>query len=436
MNVGEGGDEGMKGMKAFPTLVMICMVCYVVACACVRAEIQPKTVSEAETLEVYGNANEDDTIDMRDVTYIKLVIFGRKPSTEFCDANYDGRVSMLDVVQTKLIIVGKEAELTLKDSAGNIHTIDEPVERVVTMNTGALEVIRTLGAKDKVVGVSKYAIKDKTFFPEFHDYPNVGSAWSIDYEVILECEPEVLITYTKYPSPDELEDKLVGTGITVVRLDFSHLSSYEKELKTLAYILGKVERAEEFLDFYENVKGEIERRTASLSDEERPKVYLEADFGSGKKYYTCGEGHGLHEVLVTAGGLNIFEDALYGGDVDPEEVISRDPEIIVKYKYPAGGFDKDISDTAELEEIRDEILSREELKGVTAVKNGKVYVITWYSTRGAARGILALGYMAKWFHPEIFADIQPREIYQEYLTRFQGLDINLQENGVFAYPEP
>jgi iron complex transport system substrate-binding protein len=28
--------------------------------------------------KIYGNANEDDTLDMRDVTYIKLVIFGKK----------------------------------------------------------------------------------------------------------------------------------------------------------------------------------------------------------------------------------------------------------------------------------------------------------------------------------------------------------------------
>jgi len=36
------------------------------------------TASEDDyTLGVYGNANEDDTIDMRDTTYIKLVIFGK-----------------------------------------------------------------------------------------------------------------------------------------------------------------------------------------------------------------------------------------------------------------------------------------------------------------------------------------------------------------------
>jgi iron complex transport system substrate-binding protein len=67
--------------------------------------------------KIYGNANEDDVLDMRDVTYIKLVIFGKKPATTFADANYDGKISMLDVGQTKLIILGKEKLLTLIDQA-------------------------------------------------------------------------------------------------------------------------------------------------------------------------------------------------------------------------------------------------------------------------------------------------------------------------------
>jgi glycopeptide antibiotics resistance protein len=32
---------------------------------------------------VYGDANEDATVDMRDVTYIKLVLFKKKPETKW-----------------------------------------------------------------------------------------------------------------------------------------------------------------------------------------------------------------------------------------------------------------------------------------------------------------------------------------------------------------
>ena len=57
--------------------------------------------------KIYGNANEDEILDMRDVTYLKQVIFGKEPETTLTDANYDGKISMLDIGQTKLIILGK-----------------------------------------------------------------------------------------------------------------------------------------------------------------------------------------------------------------------------------------------------------------------------------------------------------------------------------------
>jgi iron complex transport system substrate-binding protein len=44
--------------------------------------------------------------------------------------------------------------------------------------------------------------------------------------------------------------------------------------------------------------------------------------------------------------------------------------------------------------------------------------------------------MAKWFHPELFGDLDPKAIHQQYLTDFMGIDYDLNEHGVFAYPEP
>jgi iron complex transport system substrate-binding protein len=43
--------------------------------------------------------------------------------------------------------------------------------------------------------------------------------------------------------------------------------------------------------------------------------------------------------------------------------------------------------------------------------------------------------MAKWFHPELFSDLDPKAIHQEYLARFLRLDYDLDEQGVFVYPE-
>jgi peptide/nickel transport system substrate-binding protein len=65
------------------------------------------SVPSAMGAQFFGDANEDGTIDIKDVTYVKLIIFGKKPTTELADANQDGRINVGDVIQIKLIILRK-----------------------------------------------------------------------------------------------------------------------------------------------------------------------------------------------------------------------------------------------------------------------------------------------------------------------------------------
>jgi iron complex transport system substrate-binding protein len=143
--------------------VVLCSVLLVATLPAIAAEqsqeMQKVSVSEVMaaseddyTLDLYGNANEDDTIDMRDVTYTKLIIFGKKSETKLADAYYDDEVDVLDVVQIKLIILGRESELTIIDSADRTVTVKEPINRVVVFNHGMFVTMRSIKATDKVVG--------------------------------------------------------------------------------------------------------------------------------------------------------------------------------------------------------------------------------------------------------------------------------------------
>lgn len=72
--------------------------------------------------------------------------------------------------------------------------------------------------------------------------------------------------------------------------------------------------------------------------------------------------------------------------------------------------------------------------GSNAVKTGRVYVLP-SDFYGAPRFIIQYAYLAKWFHPDMFSDLDPRALHQEYLTRFMRIDLDLSEHGVFVYPE-
>ena len=41
-------------------------------------------------------------------------------------------------------------------------------------------------------------------------------------------------------------------------------------------------------------------------------------------------------------------------------------------------------------------------------------------------------YLAKLVQPNLFQDLDPRELHQEYLTRFLGLDFDIYKQGLFS----
>jgi iron complex transport system substrate-binding protein len=395
------------------------------------------TASEDDyVLEIYGNANEDDTIDMGDVVYTKLAIFGKKPKTELCDAKYDGRINVLDVIQTKLIILGKEKEITVIDTTDRIVTVNKPIRRVVITFPHQLETLRSLKVpKDKIVGITKDRW-DEAFFTEFSDVPSVGWRWTPDIEVILSLHPDTVILFGT-SRHDTLHNALESADPKIALLHFmcSDLLFYREEVEKLGYVFDKEDEAEELLDFIEKgCLNPIEEKVETILEEDKPKVYFES-----RKYSIHNKGQML---IRKGGGKDIFADITqHSGSVDPEAVIDRDPVIIVRAApYTAGGYSMDVDNTPELKEVREEVMGRLELQNVAAVKTERVYIITvhllgFYPTSGC-RQFVSVAYMAKWLHPELFEDLDPKAIHQEYLTRFQGMDIDLDKKGVFVYPEP
>jgi iron complex transport system substrate-binding protein len=47
---------------------------------------------------------------------------------------------------------------------------------------------------------------------------------------------------------------------------------------------------------------------------------------------------------------------------------------------------------------------------------------------------LGIPYVAKLLYPDLFADLDPDAIHQEFLTRFLRIDYDVSKQGVFIYP--
>ena len=384
----------------------------------------------SDTLGIFGNANLDDTIDEKDIAYVNGVFNGTNAPTNFSDANYDGKVDSLDVVQIEMIISGEENELTFIDSANRTVTLRMPLKSLVA-ESPILEPMRSLALEsEEVVGITQSTKENSIYFPELNERPSIGSVSSPDYEAILKLHPDTVWIHASMTSSsyEQFQNKLNETDptITVLRIDGYKPSNHADEIRKMGYILGKREEVNEFLDFYEGVLNTVEEKAENLSEKDKPTVYFE--YGP---YKTCGEGSGYHEKIVLAGGNNIFSDLTDYPTVDAEEVVKRNPDIIILLDNGKSGYESD--NATDLASLRDEVMNRPELADVTAVKEGQVYAIS-NDIYGGSQHFLGIAFLAKWFHPSLFEGLDPKVIHQEYLTRFQGLDYDLDEHGAFIYP--
>ena len=383
--------------------------------------------------KIYGNANEDDVLDMRDVTYIKLVIFGKKPATTFADANYDGKVSMLDVGQTKLIILGKEKKLTLVDMADRTVTIPRPIERVVTLMPPITRVVIGLGEADKLVGIctqSRNSVvgddPDQVFVrgygPRWEEVvaglrglPDVGTGYiEPNKELIVSLKPDVII-HSAYSRPDSADALQESTGIPVVVAGGGEISGMFVQIECIAKVLEKDEEAEDIISYFKEELDKVAEVTSEIPDSERPRVYAVSGARAVSEITkTCS-----YEPIYLAGGINVAEDYVIGSGtiVSKEQIILWNPDIILILE--TRGYLPPYPVTI------DDVLSDPDLQTVNAVKNQRVYLTPGaFFLVGAdhPRVILETHMMAKYIHPSKFEDLDLEKEGNELFERFYGVD--------------
>ena len=362
--------------------------------------------------KIYGNANEDDVLDMRDVTYIKLVIFGKKPETKLADANYDGKISMLDIGQTKLIILDKEKQLTFVDMGDRTVTIPRPIERTVSLFTTPTRLMVAFGAADKLVGMGRsshtyvYTPYSKAF-PE--EIPMVGTSSNPNFELILSLTPNVAFMYSGRKDLDAFQEK---TGIPVA--GFSAGATYDNVLgqfELMGTVLGNEKRAEEIVAYFNEKLDKITRVTSQIHDSEKPRVLFVVG--------SITRASGPYEPIDTAGGINVAGELIQppgagGITVSKEQVIAWNPDIIL------------VSRTSKTQKCTiEDVLSDSDLQTINAVKNKSVYYTpSAFFLVGAdyPRILTEILIMASYFHPDKFKDLDLEREGNEIFERFYGVD--------------
>ncbi len=364
----------------------------------------------------------------------------------------------------------------ITDSAGREVTIQMPIERIIVLNTDAAEAVKVLGVVDNIVGVVEdIKTKKSYYFPELGDTESVGTWREFDYgeiaklatnETTEKTDHTLVITYTfKLEPVEKLKD---FENITVVVFDFYKHETLHEEVTKLGMVLNATDAAEGYNNWCQAKRTAVTNSVAGLEPVSReelanavlpylratylgetvehleldrlrrlawfhsyeltPWVFIEGTVTGLGDIASKGPGSADHIMCTMAGGYNVASDLDKAyPHVEWEEVLKWNPDVIIKGVYTD---DWGWSSIDEPEGLIDEIKGRPSAESIFAVKDDRVYAFCNEPLYGLD-SVVGLTYWAKLIHPEL--NLDPEEVYREYLTKFMG-GISYGD-AIFVYPE-
>ncbi|MGX6610263.1 ABC transporter substrate-binding protein [Enterobacter kobei] len=214
--------------------------------------------------------------------------------------------------------------------------------------------------------------------------------------------------------------QLGAIGIPVAFIDFRlhPLTNTTTSIRLLGQALGKEKAAENYIQFYQNRLTLIKQRTASLSDSQRPRVFIERHAGmTGEECcFTYGSGS-FGEFIQVAGGNNLGSAFFAGknGTLSLEQLIASNPETYLltgadwgdTYQQSMGiplGYD---ADKNLAQQRMKHLLARKGISILSAVQNHRVMAV-YHQFYDSPLNILVVEAIAKFLHPKLFDDIEPQ----------------------------
>ena len=353
------------------------------------------------------------------------------------------------------IQVAQAEMITVTDIAGREVGVNMPIQRAVLGEGRQLYIIAALDRENptkRIVGWRKDLIEadPATYqaylakFPAFGDIPAfAGLELSlIDIETTIAQKPDVVfLNFETQQAVDEANyvEKLGALGIPVIYVDFRHdpERNTEPSIRLFGKLFDQEARAEEFITFR---AAEIARVTDKLAEANpaRPKVFIDRAAGF---YEDCchsfGDGN-FGAMVEMAGGGNIAKDLIPGtfGQINAEQVLVSSPDHVIVTSaawdaYVPGGKWVPVGPGADAQLVEKKLEyypARSAYLGIAAQKTQAFHAV-WHQFYNSPYQFVAIQQMAKWFHPDLFADLDPDETFRQLHDRF--LPINYQP-GYFA----
>ncbi len=354
------------------------------------------------------------------------------------------------------------ARTEVTDLLGRKVQVRLPVRRVILGEGRQLYLVAALDTQnpiERIVGWRKDLIQSDpdTYnaylrtFPDIAKIPTFGGFedGTFDIEQAISQRPDVIILNIEAQHATEdarYIEKLDALGIPVVYVDFRNnpMKNTEPTMRLFGQLFGKEQQAQAFIDFRNQ---QIHRVTDVIEKQHppRPRVFIERIGGYTDDCCLSFGNENFGLFVDMAGGDNIARSIIPTtfGQLNPEQVIVANPAHVVVTTanweaFAPGGHWVGVGPGANMAQAREKLAwytRRPAYAGIKAQENQAFHAI-WHQFYNSPYQFVAIQQLAKWFHPELFADLDPDASFRELHERFlpvpyePGYFVSLPQTGV------
>lgn len=306
------------------------------------------------------------------------------------------------------------------DGLGREIEVPAKVETIVTLGN-ASRMATYLGLADKMITVTSGDNNDSVVMAYGYynhdiwaDLPvcSSGGYGEINPEVIIEASPDVILCTFEEDIVANIEEQL-GRKVVAAPQGTLFAEDYEHALRVFGEACGVSDRAETVIAFIQECLADLDSRTSSIADDNKPTALCAAATFRG--------GHGIagvyanNAVFATVNAKDVtvgYIDAQKGVEVDKEQVLEWNPDLIVLDASNLGLVENEYAEDPAF------------FESLNAVKNGELY--QWPNSTSNYTNVeiplVNAYYIGSVMFPEAFADVDFETKAEEIFRFFLGHD--------------
>lgn len=232
--------------------------------------------------------------------------------------------------------------------------------RIISLVPALTEMLFAIGAGPQVVAVSSYDM----YPPEAATRPRVGALLDPDVERVLSLTPDLVAIYG---SQSDLRRQLDRATIPIYDYRHAGLPDILLTIRDLGRVTGHVPSAEAVATGIERELAAVRARVGTQAPL-RTVLVFGREPGALRNIYASGGTGFLHDMLLAAGGVNVFADLPQQAvQATTELLLTRAPDVILEVRdgpaYSRAQVTQAVADWSRL-------------ASVPAVKHGRVHVVS------------------------------------------------------------